>query len=173
MKFVAILFGLLFALPALAQPTEATLEAGMRLYKTADGGANCEHCHYWSGRGWQHNQLYSTVPAGGPSLEGSKMTREQMIEMVSCGRFNTDGFIMPMYRGEAWSKEHLCWGQTAADIKPPFAKPLWGMRMLNAAEVEAVVDYIQAVYVPGMTLGWCRKYFPTSPKACDNMSLRP
>ncbi len=169
MRLAALLLVLLFATPALSQTAEeALIEAGMRIYKT--DGANCEHCHYWSGRGWQHNQLYSAVPAGGPSLVDSKMTREQMVEMIACGRYG-EGSIMPMYRGEAWTRERPCWGQVAADIKAPLQKPLWGYRMLSYDEINAVVAYIQAVYQGnGMSRDWCRKFFPGTPRACEAMN---
>ncbi len=148
-----------------AAPDMATLEEGMRLYQ---GLNSCELCHLFNGSGFQHNMLFGPVPAGGPSLVKSTMTRDGMIEMVSCGKL-TAGSIMPKYRGDAWTRDRPCWGKLAADI-PADEMPLHGERLLSGRQIEAVVDYVRAAYQgTGMGRAWCMRYFPTSPKACDTL----
>ena len=159
---------LLAPLPARAQDA-AQIEAGMRLYQ---GNNSCELCHAWSGNGFNHNMLFGPVPAGGPSLVTSKMTRAQMIEMVECGRL-TQVSIMPFYRGDAWTREHPCFGKTRAEM-PYEEMPVQGERLLSRGEIEAVVAFVQAVYQgtgqgTGMNRAACLKYFSTSPRACDTL----
>ncbi|MBM3507895.1 MAG: hypothetical protein FJX64_09320 [Alphaproteobacteria bacterium] len=101
-----------------------------------------------------YNEL---VPAGGPALTTSKMTREQMLEIVACGKFD-GGFIMPNYDNDAWVRR-TCSGNPAE--RPP--QP--GMRMLAPREAEAVVAYIQAVYQgKAMSRAWCLRWFERSPQ---------
>ena len=154
----------------------AVLETGMRVFKDAlsqaEGGAGCELCHNWNGVGRQHNMLFAElVPAGGNALTLSTMTREQMVEMVSCSTF--DGWrLLPQFRGDAWTNAYKCYGRTAAEdaaAATPRRPPQPGMRSLAPREIEAVVDYIQAVYQgKSMSLDWCLKWYGTNSKGCDN-----
>lgn len=150
----------------------AVLEMGMRVFKDAlsqaDGGAGCELCHNWNGVGRQHNFLFADlVPAGGTDLTKSTMTREQMIEMVACGTFD-GGRIMPRFRNDAWTNAYKCYGKTVAD-DPAERPPQPGMRSLAPREIEAVVDYIRAVYQgKSMSMDWCLKWYGTNSKGCDN-----
>lgn len=154
---------------ALAQaPDMARLEEGMRLYR-ADG-VDCEYCHDWGGGGKLHEAEYgSAKTAGGNALTTSTLDRAQMIELVSCGRMvgNRD-MVMPQYRGDAWTAGLRCWGKTFADI-PVEERPVHGKRQMNAPEIEAVVDYVRAVYQgKRITVEWCLKYFPpASQRVCD------
>ena len=155
---------------ALAQaPDMARLEEGMKLYR-ADG-VDCEYCHDWGGGGKMHEAEYgSAKQAGGNALTTSTLNRAQMIELVSCGRMlgNRD-MVMPQYRGDAWTAGLPCWGKTFADI-PVDERPVHGKRQMNAREVEAVVDYILAVYQgKRITVEWCLKYFPVSQRVCDTL----
>ncbi len=62
-----------------------------------------------------------------------------------------------------------CWGKTFADI-PLAERPVHGKRQMNAREIEAVVDYILAIYQgKRITVEWCLKYFPTSRGICDTL----
>jgi hypothetical protein len=165
----ALAAGLLLALGALPAPARAqdlsALEEGMRIYQ---GLNSCELCHLFSGTGFQHNMLFGPVPAGGPSLVKSTLTRDEMIEMVRCGRL-TPISIMPRYDGDAWTKNGPCWGKVAADI-PAEELPVHGERLLARRQIELVVDYVRAAYQGhGMSHEWCVRYFPTSPKACDTL----
>ncbi len=147
----------------------ARLEDGMRLYR-ADG-VDCEWCHGWHGLGRGHDFEYADVQqAGGPALSTSLLDRAAMIELISCGRIVGERLmVMPQYRGDAWTAGLPCWGKTFADI-PIQERPVHGKRQMNAREIEAVVDYILAVYRgKRMTLEWCLKYFPASRGICETL----
>lgn len=153
-----------FAAPGLAQTADpAVVEAGMRLYKS--DAADCEFCHGWQGLGRQHNVNFSDTVAHGPSLVDSKMTREQMIAVISCGKRGNG--LMPRYRGDSWSPAYRCDGKVAADVTDP-PLPLYGQRQLTPAQIEAIATYIQAVYQgPGMNVDSCLKYWGTTNRVCD------
>ncbi len=165
----AVVLGL--AAPAIAQQADpAVVEAGMRLFKS--DAADCEFCHGWQGMGRQHTVFFSDTVAFGTSLKDSKMTREEMIAVVSCGK--RGGGLMPRYRGDSWSAAYRCDGKVAADITaadPPL--PLNGQRQLTPAQIEAVVTYIQAVYQgTGMNVESCLKYWGATNRACDVIAGR-
>ena len=143
----------------------AQVEAGMKLYKPT--AADCELCHAWSGAGRYHDTPFSPVPAGGPSLVTSTMTRAQMIEMVTCGALHYWG-IMPRYRNDAWTPALRCHGKTRADI-PDDEYPVIGMMQLTREQIEAVVTYVQAVYQgTGMSRDNCIKYWgAANARVCD------
>ena len=155
----------LAAAPAAAEEFDpAQVDAGRAIYQTT--GANCEMCHEWTGTGRNPNGRYSEVMAGGPSLVASTMDRTAMIEIVSCGKMVGWG-VMPQYRNDAWTSALRCWGKVAADRAPGEA-PEAGLVGLAAAQVEAVVTYVRAVYQgQRMTLANCQKYFGDKSKACD------
>lgn len=142
----------------------ARIDAGLALYKS--DRTECDSCHGWAGKGKDADHPYSHLEYGGPSLVKSTLDRAAMIEMISCGKIS-DGKIMPQYRGDAWTAEHPCWGNLAADI-PSAERPLRASRTLAPREIELVVDYIQAVYQgKEMTWDWCRKYFEDFQRACE------
>jgi mono/diheme cytochrome c family protein len=154
------------AAPALAQAAfdPAVVERGMRLYKS--DAADCEFCHGWQGAGRQHNTNFSDTVAHGPSLVDSKLTREQMIVVISCGKRGNG--LMPRYRGDAWTPAYRCDGKVAADVtEAPL--PLYGQKQLTPADIEAVVTYIQAVYQGsgGIRVADCLKYWGTANRICD------
>jgi hypothetical protein len=180
LTWLAIAWALLVPGVALAQAADTRaagaqtndlgrLEEGMRLYR-ADG-VDCEYCHDWQGGGKMHEAEYADVQqAGGPPLFTSTLDRAAMIELVSCGRIVGERvMVMPQYRGDAWTAGLPCWGKTFADITLP-ERPVHGKRQMNAREIEAVVDYVIAVYQgKRITVEWCLKYFPTSRGICDTL----
>jgi hypothetical protein len=167
-RFAVAAAALTFALaaPALSQTFDpAAVEAGMRIYKSND--ADCEFCHGWTGGGRQHNVNFSDTVAWGTSLVDSKLTRAEMIALVSCGKRGNG--LMPRYRADAWTPAYRCDGKVAADVtEPPL--PLLGLRQLTPTQIESVVTFIQAVYQGAgmMSIENCLKYWgPTEGRACD------
>ena len=143
---------------------QAQADAGMELFKPT--GANCEMCHAWTGGGRWNDTPFSTVPATGPSLITSSMTRAQMIEVIGCGSVRGDA-VMPRYRGDAWTPQFPCYGKVGTGATAD-ERPVPGERQLTAAQIEAMVTYIQAVYQgKTMTLANCEKYFGPKSKGCD------
>ena len=142
----------------------------MQVYKTAA----CDFCHGSTGNGGQaHDDHFGRVIDPGPSLVQSKLSREAMIEAVSCG---TPGGLMPQFLAAAWTPALPCYGKLAADLAPearpqqpsPYAVPPGPYRALSRTQVEAVVDYVQAVYQgKGMSLANCIKYHGAASRACD------
>ena len=142
----------------------------MRVYKTAV----CEFCHGGTGNGGtvdEDNHGRRIDP--GPSLVLTKLDRERMIELLSCG---TPGGQMPQYLATAWTNERRCYGKVAADLSPedrplrpsPYAEPPGPYSTLSAGQIEAVVTYVQEVYQgQGMTLANCIKYYGPASRACD------
>ena len=161
----------LAAAAATAQTADpAQVEAGMQVYKTAV----CEFCHGGKGNGGEaHDEYYGRGIEPGPSLVLTKLDRERMIELLSCG---TPAGKMPQYLVTAWTLDRRCYGKVAADLpledrplRPsPYADPPGPYSTLTASQIEAVVTYVQEVYQgKGMTLPNCIKYYGPTSRACD------
>lgn len=169
MRIALIAFVALALAPisARAQAPAAATDAGLELYKA--GGVDCELCHGWHGYGRSHDTTFSDIIATGPSLQTSKMTRAQMIEIVTCGKM-TEGRIsvMPYYRNDAWTRDVPCYGGKVRNDVPPEQFPLPGARQLTAPQVELVVDFVLANLVnKPPTLEYCRRYFLRDPSVCE------
>jgi mono/diheme cytochrome c family protein len=148
-----------------AQPFDpAQVEAGMAIYKPA--AANCEPCHGYGGAGaLALDELGGKGTAFGPGLVASKMTRAEMVDVVSCGVRN-DWLTMPQYLQKAWTRERPCYGKVLADLNPE-ESPLLAPRPLTEAQIEAVVTYVQAFYQGSpMTYDKCVKYWGDRSPAC-------
>ena len=124
----ALAAALALAVAGLAGSQAAAQSAdGKRIYEDA----NCIGCHKWHGQGGGGY--------GGAALSLREMTleREQLIEVIACGRMATR---MPFHLRGAWKPENLCYGMTAdeigEDISPTPAK------YLRPHQIEAVADYV-------------------------------
>jgi Cytochrome C oxidase, cbb3-type, subunit III len=108
---------------------------GQRLYRDK---ADCQFCHGPDGDG--HGDPRS--PGKAPNLHQTTLNREQLIEVIACGRPATE---MPHFDKYAY-EDRACYGLSAGelgkDIPPdPHSTPL------TKREIEALVDYIQATFV--------------------------
>ncbi len=132
------------------------IDLGISVYRPELG--NCQLCHGWNGLGgnaFEDNAGRQWDP--GPSLVDSKMTAEEMIEMISCGKLGHS--IMPQYLEDAWKPERPCWGKTTADVPDTERAGLWGAP-LYPDEIEAVVLWIQTAYQGKVfSLEHCLLYF--------------
>lgn len=158
---VALLCGLV-ATPALAQQADpAKIESGIRVWK--DFG-RCWACHGWAGTGGLPDVIGDAN--AGPPVDISKMTRVQMLEMVSCGRLG--GGEHPAFAAGAWTAQHPCYGKTRADFAPEQLPPLSDTR-LTEGQIDAVVTYVQEFYQgKQMTREKCLRYFGvTQSIVCD------
>lgn len=120
------LFGL--AAPALAQD-EASIRTGQRAYSAT---AVCASCHGWAGDGEGDPRA-----PNGPSLRATTLTRDQIREVVLCGRPGTQ---MPYHDRNAYTDDR-CYGadrEALGDQVPPAGK------FLREAQVDALLDYLEA-----------------------------
>lgn len=144
---------------------QAQIDEGIAVYKPPIG--NCEPCHGFAGGGALAMDVYTDKgTAPGPPLTTSKMSREQMIEIIACGRLGNETLPMPQYLVAAWTREHPCGGKIAADL-PMGEKPPLTSRPLSVREIEAVVAFIHLVYQgKSMTFETCQMYWGTRSLAC-------
>jgi mono/diheme cytochrome c family protein len=136
-------------------PSSEELQFGKKIYQEK---ATCGYCHGWAGDG-----------EGDPQSEGkaailrtSKLTRDELIEVISCGR---PGAAMPHFNSFAYS-EDACYGMKDADVGA--AKPPGPPRSLQPREIAAVADYLLAKIVGAgpVTKAQCLEYFGEG-KRCE------
>jgi mono/diheme cytochrome c family protein len=125
-----------FALPLQVDPAGAQdVSFGDRLYHDK---ADCQFCHGVNGDG--HGDPRS--PGKAPNLHETKLNRDQLIEVIGCGRPATE---MPHFDKYAY-EDKACYGQSAAELgknipPDPHSTPL------TKREIEAVTDYVLAKFV--------------------------
>jgi hypothetical protein len=74
---------------------------------------------------------------------------------------------MPRFRPDAWTPAHPCWGRVAADL-PADQRPIKPSINLTTPQIEAVVDYVRAVYQGKlMSWEWCSTYFVDFTRVCE------
>jgi hypothetical protein len=113
-------------------------------------------CHKWHGNGG------GGYGGDALSLRRSELTREQMIEVVRCGRPGTG---MPYHDRDAYDGGG-CYGLTresVGDTIPPAAA-----NFLRMADIEAVVDYVFAhIKSKGEpTYADCIEFFGSQSRMC-------
>jgi len=119
---------LTLSLVAVAHADERSVRRGYTVFKDK---AQCEFCHAWDGGG-------QTSEYGGvaPSLRATQLDRDQIAEVVRCGRPGTN---MPYHDQRAYTDDR-CYGMTAAQIGdqiPP--KPI---EPLSDRSINDVADYV-------------------------------
>jgi mono/diheme cytochrome c family protein len=93
--------------------------------------AGCLQCHGASGEGGTGGEF----PAG-PSLRATRLDRATLVDTIRCGRPGTE---MPAWLQGAYT-EVACYGIPKGP--PPAGLEL--TRVLSAAEIEALADYLMA-----------------------------
>jgi mono/diheme cytochrome c family protein len=128
-------------------------EGGKRVFKT-----NCASCHKWHGNGG------GGYGGDALSLRKTQLTREQIIETVSCGRPGTG---MPYFLRGAYEDKH-CYGLTKHDVgtmMPPEAPTTF----LRPPEIGLVADYVIA-HLKGKgepNYADCTAFFGEGSRVCD------
>jgi mono/diheme cytochrome c family protein len=107
---------------------------GQRLFHDK---ADCQFCHGINGDG--HGDPRS--PGKASDLHKTSLTRDQLVEVIACGR---PGSEMPHFDKYAY-EDKSCYGMSAADLgkntpPDPHSTPL------TKREIEAVADYILAKF---------------------------
>ena len=132
-----------------------TKDEGQRIYEKA----NCVGCHKWHGGGG------GGYGGAALSLREMQLERDQMIEVVRCGRPFTG---MPYHDRDAY-KEHECYGGlTVQDLGKDM--PQEAAKFLRPREIETVVDYVIR-HVQGKgppTYQDCIDFFGAGARACDS-----
>jgi mono/diheme cytochrome c family protein len=135
--------------PAAADPTDA----GKAIFKRA----NCFGCHKWHGNGG------GGYGGDALSLRKTELTREEIIETVSCGRPGTG---MPFFVRGSYDtiKCHDMNREDAGNQIPPEANVF-----LRPNDIEAVADYVIA-HIKGKgepNFTECVAFFGDSSRVCD------
>ena len=133
MHYLLLLAAIAFA------PTTGIVHAqdrsfGDRLYHEK---ADCQFCHGVDGDGRGDPRS----PGKAPDLHTTKLDREQLIEVIRCGR---PGSQMPHFDKYAYDAKE-CYGLSAAEFGQQIP-PDPHSTSLTMREVEAVADYILGTY---------------------------
>ena len=133
MHYLLLLAAIAFA------PTTGIVHAqdrsfGDRLYHEK---ADCQFCHGIDGDGRGDPRS----PGKAPDLRATKLDREQLIEVIRCGR---PGSQMPHFDKYAYEAKE-CYGLSAAELGQQIP-PDPHSTSLTMREVEAVADYILGTY---------------------------
>ncbi len=125
-----------FSLATLSYPASAQdVSFGDRLYHEK---ADCQFCHGPDGDGRGDPRS----PGQAANLHKTILNRDQLIEVIACGRPGTE---MPHFDKYAY-EDKTCYGATAADLgdstpHDPHSTPL------TKREIEAVADFVIKTYV--------------------------
>ena len=98
--------------------------------------AQCVFCHGWAGDGAGAPQS----SGGAANLRETKLNREQLIEVIGCGR---PGQAMPRFDDQAYAEKRCYGGITEAALGQDLP-PLPPGSLLQGREIEALVDFLQA-----------------------------
>jgi mono/diheme cytochrome c family protein len=121
----------MFVWHALAQDTSF----GQRLYQDK---ADCQFCHGINGDGRGDPRS----PGQAANLHKTILNREQLIEVIACGRPGTE---MPHFDKYAY-EDKSCYGHTAAELGTDTPHDPHSTS-LTKREIEAVADYVFAKFV--------------------------
>jgi cytochrome c553 len=121
----------MFAWAASAQDTSF----GQRLYQDK---ADCQFCHGIDGDGRGDPRS----PGQAANLHKTILNREQLIEVIACGRPGTE---MPHFDKYAY-EDKSCYGRTGAELGADTPHDPHSTS-LTKREIEAVADYVFAKFV--------------------------
>jgi Spy/CpxP family protein refolding chaperone len=136
---------------------------GERIWKTKAG---CPQCHGWAGDGFPSG-FHSEGNA--PSLRGTQLNRDQIREVIQCGR---PGTPMPHFDRFAYTDKR-CYGMTAEDLGD--LEAVRAPTTLQSYEIDAVAEYV-ATKIKGagpVTRAECIEFFGAAGAECDKYPERP
>src|SRR5438552_4082166 len=108
---------------------------GQRLFQDK---ADCKFCHGVDGDGRGDPRS----PGAATNLHNTRLSRDQLIEVIACGRPATE---MPHFDKYAY-EDKSCYGLSADELGQK-APPDPHSTSLTRREIEAVTDYILATFV--------------------------
>jgi hypothetical protein len=128
--------------------------------------AQCAFCHGWAGDGAGEPQSNG----GAASLRQSFLNREQLVEVIMCGR---PGTPMPRFDEDAYTDKR-CYDITEAELGPktPTLPP---GSTLQKREAEAIADYIVAKLIGrgAVTREECLEVFGEDARSCGDYPAKP
>jgi mono/diheme cytochrome c family protein len=129
--------------------------------------AQCTYCHGWAGDGSGEPQS----SGGAANLRETKLTREQLVEVISCG---VPGQAMPRFDDAAYA-EKRCYGGATEAALGKYLPPLPAGSVLTPREVNAVVDFLQARIIGRgpITRGECEEAFGAGARSCKDYPEQP
>jgi mono/diheme cytochrome c family protein len=139
----------------MAQPAD-NAAFGRRLYHDK---AQCSYCHGWAADGAGEPQSNG----GAADLRQSHLNREQLVEVIMCGR---PGTPMPYFDEDAYTDKR-CYGVTQAELGPQVpAMPM--STTLQKREAEAIADYLLAKVIGrgAVTREECEEMFGNGARSC-------
>ena len=127
--------------------------------------AQCSYCHGWAADGAGEPQSNG----GAASLRQSHLNREQLIEVIMCGRPATP---MPHFDEDAYTDKR-CYGTTAAELGAQ-APALPPGATLQRREAEAIADYLLAKVIGRgpITREECEEMFGADARRCGAYAPR-
>jgi hypothetical protein len=128
-------------------------DEGKRVYQRA----NCVGCHKWHGDGG------GGYGGAALSLRATQLTREQIIEVVKCGRPGTG---MPYHQRGAYDDDG-CYGLNKEALGKD--APVEAAAFLRPGEIEAVADYVLAAMKGRGEPGYadCAAFFGEGARVCN------
>ncbi len=142
---------------AFGQSAQAPASDPTNAGKAVFSKANCVGCHKWHGNGG------GGYGGDALSLRKTELTRDQIIEIVGCGRPGTG---MPFFMRGAYD-EVKCHGMNRQDAGAQM--PPEGGTFLRPKDIEAVADYVIA-HIKGAgepTYAECVTFFSNTSRVCD------
>jgi mono/diheme cytochrome c family protein len=152
LALVTILLCGSYALAQSASTPDVT-DAGKAVFKRA----NCFGCHKWHGNGG------GGYGGDALSLRKTELTRDQIIEIVTCGRPGTG---MPYFARGSY-ETNKCYEMNRQDVADRI--PPEGGTFLRAPDIEAVADYV-LVHIKGKgepNYNECVTFFNNTSRVCD------
>ena len=129
--------------------------------------AQCPYCHGWAGDGAGEPQS----SGGAANLRKTPLTREQLIEAISCG---VPGKAMPRFDDAAYA-EKRCYGGVTEDAVGTYLPPLPAGSILSQREIGALVDFLEAKIIGrgAITRGECEEVFGAGARSCKEYPEQP
>ena len=127
--------------------------------------AGCPQCHGWSGDG----HVSGFESPGGLPLRTTQLTRDQIREVIQCGR---PGTPMPHFDRFAYTDKR-CYDMTAEDLGK--LEAIRADTTLQPFEIDAVADYV-ATKIKGtgpVTRGECTEFFGETGAECEKYPDQP
>jgi mono/diheme cytochrome c family protein len=163
MKALYLFAPLIVAFVVAPLAAQAADEYARRLYLDK---AQCAYCHGWAADGAGEPQSNG----GAASLRQSHLNREQLIEVIMCGRPATP---MPHFDELAYTDKR-CYGMTEAELgtQTPALPP---GATLQKREVEALADYLLAKIIGRgpITREECEETFGSGARSCGQYPAKP